>query len=71
MPLLPILCTPTPSIIYPYPLHYGPTLYHQVSHALSIPGRKVLQATNFVVGREIGVFKCDIGTVYAAPGMYV
>ena len=40
----------------------------QVCHALSIPGRQVLKAGNLMVGRDIGVFKCDIATVCAAPG---
>ncbi len=30
----------------------------------------MLRAANLVAGHTIGVFKCDLGTVYAAPGRY-
>lgn len=36
-------------------------------HAYNIPGRSVFKATNRVSGKDIGQFKCDVGTVYAAP----
>ena len=37
-------------------------------HAIGLPGRQVLRAGNLLAGRLIGEFKCDIGTVYSAPG---
>ena len=40
----------------------------QVYDAHLLPGHNVLKAMNLVAGSTVGVFKCDIGTVYAAPG---
>ena len=40
----------------------------QAMHAIGLPGRQVLRAGNLLAGRLIGEFKCDVGTVYAAPG---
>ncbi len=40
----------------------------QAYHAYGIPGREVVKVANIVAGKRlIGVFKCDVGTVYAAP----
>ena len=43
----------------------------QAMHAIGLPGRQVLRAGNLLAGRLIGEFKCDVGTVYAAPGELV
>ncbi len=40
----------------------------QVYDAHLLPGHNVLKAMNLVAGSTIGVFKCDLGTVYGAPG---
>jgi len=43
----------------------------QAYHAYGIPGRQMLRAGNMVAGKRlIGHFKCDLGTVFAAPGVY-
>lgn len=39
-----------------------------VTDATGLPGRSVLKAANVVAGSVIGVFKCDVGTIYTAPG---
>ena len=36
--------------------------------ATRLPGRSVLKAGKILAGSVIGAFKCDVGTVYAAPG---
>ncbi len=46
------------------------TLISQAMHTYGIPGREVMKAGNVVIGRTIGVFKCDVGLVYAANGKY-
>jgi len=41
----------------------------QAYHAYGIPGRQMLRAGNVVAGKRlIGHFKCDLGTIFAAPG---
>jgi len=44
-------------------------IWWQAFHAYGIPGRQMLRAGNVVAGKRlIGHFKCDIGTIFAAPG---
>ena len=45
-------------------------IFLQVYDAHLLPGHNVLKAMNLVAGSTVGVFKCDIGTVYAAPGKH-
>ena len=45
-------------------------IFIQVYDAHLLPGHNVLKAMNLVAGSTVGVFKCDIGTVYAAPGKH-
>lgn len=47
---------------------FDKTITLTAMHMYGIPGREVMKAGNVVFGRTIGVFKCDVGLVYAASG---
>ena len=42
----------------------------QALHVYGLPGRELMKAGNVLLGRTIGVFKCDVGMVYAAYGTF-